>query len=84
MTPILAFDIETIPDIRGVRKLHALSPDLPDADVAAMAFQLRRQVSGNDFLPLHLHKPCIGVPEGNLRGQSHIRWNCAMGHGTHS
>ena len=56
MTPVLAFDIETIPDIRGVRKLHALSADLPDADVAAMAFQLRRQVSGNDFLPLHLHR----------------------------
>ena len=24
MTPILAFDIETIPDIAGIRRLHAL------------------------------------------------------------
>ena len=56
MIPVLTFDIETIPDVAGIRKLHAVDPAVPDADVAAMAFQLRRQAVGHDFLPLHLHR----------------------------
>ena len=56
MGPVLVFDIETIPDVAGVRKLHGVAPELADADVAAMAFQLRRQAVGHDFLPLHLHR----------------------------
>jgi predicted PolB exonuclease-like 3'-5' exonuclease len=53
VTPILAFDIETVPDTAGLRKLHGLSPALSDAEVARMGFQLRRQMVGHDFLPLH-------------------------------
>ncbi|MGH8750849.1 MAG: 3'-5' exonuclease [Burkholderiales bacterium] len=56
MTPILAFDIETVPDIEGLRRLYALGPQVKDADVAEMAFQRRRQVTGGDFLALHLHR----------------------------
>jgi predicted PolB exonuclease-like 3'-5' exonuclease len=56
VTPILCFDIETIPDVAGLRKLHALDAAVADADVAAMASQLRRQAVGHDFLPLHLHR----------------------------
>ncbi len=56
MTPTLCFDIETVPDVAGLRKLHAVDPAVPDGDVAAMAFQLRRQAVGHDFLPLHLHR----------------------------
>ncbi len=56
MTPVLAFDIETVPDIEGLRKLHGLGPELAPADIADMAFQLRRQTAGNDFLPLHVQK----------------------------
>ncbi|HET7633413.1 MAG TPA: 3'-5' exonuclease [Burkholderiales bacterium] len=56
MMPVLVFDIETIPDIDGLRKLHGLDADIADKDVADMAFQLRRQSSGNDFLPLHLQR----------------------------
>jgi len=56
VTPILCFDIETIPDVAGLRKLHAVDAAVADADVAAMAFQLRRQAVGHDFLPLHLHR----------------------------
>ena len=56
MIPVLVFDIETVPDVAGIRKLHNVSAEVPDADVAAMAFQLRRQKSGNDFLPLHLQR----------------------------
>ena len=36
-TPVLVFDIETIPDVAGIRKLHRLGPELPDGDVATMA-----------------------------------------------
>ncbi len=56
MTPVLVFDIETVPDIEGLRKIYELSSDLAPADIAEMAFQSRRQATGNDFLPLHVHK----------------------------
>lgn len=59
MTPVLAFDIETVPDIAGLRKLHGLGEDIADRDVADMAFQLRRQTTGSDFLPLHLHRVIV-------------------------
>jgi 3'-5' exonuclease len=54
--PVLSFDIETVPDVEGIRLLHGLDGGLADRDVAAMAFQLRRQATGGDFLPLHLHR----------------------------
>lgn len=56
MTPILVFDIETVPDVNGLRKLYGLGGDVTDADVAEMAFQKRRQSAGHDFLPLHLQR----------------------------
>ena len=56
MTPILAFDIETIPDVAGMRVLHGLSDALSDQDVVDMAHQKRRQSHGTDFQPLHLQK----------------------------
>ena len=39
---ILVFDIETIPDCAGIRRLHDLPASLPDAEVAEVAFQKRR------------------------------------------
>jgi predicted PolB exonuclease-like 3'-5' exonuclease len=56
VNPVLVFDIETVPDVPGLRKLHGVDAEVPDADVAAMAFQLRRQKTGHDFLPLHLQR----------------------------
>lgn len=56
MTPVLVFDIETIPDVAGLRTLYGVAADVADEEVAAMAFQRRRQVSGNDFLQLHLQR----------------------------
>ena len=56
MNPVLVFDIETVPDVAGIRKLHGVAPEVSDADVATMAFQLRRQKVGHDFLPLHLQR----------------------------
>jgi 3'-5' exonuclease len=54
--PVLVFDIETVPDIDGLRKLSDLGPELGAADIADMAFQSRRQAVGSDFLQLHLQK----------------------------
>ncbi len=56
MTPILAFDLETVPDCAGIRRLYDLPPDLPDHDVAELAFQKRRVQTGSDFLPPHLQR----------------------------
>ena len=59
MTPILAFDIETVPDCPGMRRLYDLPEDLPDAEVAEVAYQKRRAVTGNDFLPPHLQRVVV-------------------------
>ena len=59
MTPVLTFDIETVPDVEGLRRLHGLDSRVAERDVAEMAFQLRRQATGNDFLPLHLHRVVV-------------------------
>ena len=59
MTPVLVFDIETIPDIAGLRSMHDLPPTLPDAEVAEFAFQRQRAKNGSDFLPLHLQRVVV-------------------------
>ncbi|MEP6997790.1 MAG: 3'-5' exonuclease [Betaproteobacteria bacterium] len=56
MTPTLVFDIETVPDVAGLRRLHRLSATLSDADVLTWASQQRRAASGSDFLPLYLQR----------------------------
>lgn len=56
MTPTLVFDIETVPDVAGLRRLHGHTEGDSDAAVAQAAFDRRREVTGNDFLPLHLHR----------------------------
>jgi len=43
MNPLLVFDIETIPDVAGLRKLYELDAQVSDNDVAEMAFQMRRR-----------------------------------------
>ncbi len=56
MTPILVFDIETVPDVDGLRKVWELDAAVSDAAVVELATQRRRQATGNDFLPPHLHR----------------------------
>ena len=56
MVPILVFDIETIPDVAGIRALNGLPAELGDDEVAEFAFQQRRAATGNDFLPHHLQR----------------------------
>jgi predicted PolB exonuclease-like 3'-5' exonuclease len=59
MIPTLIFDIETIPDVTGLRKLHALPSDLSDAEVAEFAFQKQRAKNGSDFLPHYLQRVIV-------------------------
>ncbi len=59
MTPVLVFDIETIPDVAGLRSLHELDGELSDAEVAEFAFQKQRARNGSDFLPLHLQRVVV-------------------------
>ena len=56
MKPVLVFDIETIPDVAGLRRLNDLPGELSDDEVAELAFQQRRAKTGNDFLQLHLQR----------------------------
>jgi len=56
MTPTLVFDIETVPDVSGLRRVHKLPAALSDADVLAWSTQQRRAATGNDFLPHHLQR----------------------------
>ena len=71
MTPVLAFDIETIPDIAGIRRLHDLPADLADREVAEVAFQRRRTQTGSDFLPPQLHR--VVVISCVLRGEEGLK-----------
>jgi hypothetical protein len=59
MTPILAFDIETVPDCEGIRRLYDLPADLHEGEVAEVAFQKRRTLTGSDFLPPHLQRVIV-------------------------
>ena len=59
MTPVLAFDIETVPDCAGIRRLYDLPDSLSDQEVAEVAFQKRRTQTGSDFLPPQLHKVVV-------------------------
>jgi predicted PolB exonuclease-like 3'-5' exonuclease len=56
VTPVLAFDIETVPDADGIRRVLSFGPELSDSSVVEFAMQRRRQASGNDFLPPHLQR----------------------------
>lgn len=56
MIPVLVFDIETIPDVNGLRDLAGQGQDLTDSEVAELAFAARREKTGSDFLQHHLHR----------------------------
>lgn len=56
MVPILVFDIETIPDVEGLRRLWELGAEVSDQAVVDLVSQRRRQATGSDFLPPHLQR----------------------------
>jgi 3'-5' exonuclease len=56
MTTVLVFDIETIPDVVGLRRLEDFPASMTDSDVAQQVMQLRLEKTGSDFLPLYLQR----------------------------
>jgi 3'-5' exonuclease len=69
----LVFDIETIPDVDYGRRLFDLG-SLPDAEVAAAMFALRREHSGSDFLPLPQHR-IVAIACALRRGDTFRLWS---------
>jgi len=71
MTPLLVFDIETVPDVDGIRRIHDIGSGVDDAGVLDWFVQRRRAASGSDFLPVHLQKvvaiACALRDENGLR-----------------
>jgi 3'-5' exonuclease len=71
MTPVLVFDIETIPDVGGIRRVHDVPASVDDAGVLAWFSQRRRATSGSDFVPIYLQRvvaiACALREAGGLR-----------------
>jgi hypothetical protein len=59
VTPILTFDLETVPDVDGLRRLRPPLAGLDDRAVASLAMAERRERTGSDFLPLHLQRVLV-------------------------
>ena len=54
--PVLCFDIESIPDIAGLRALGDAPADASDAQLYAAWLQERKDAGQSDFMPLHLQR----------------------------
>lgn len=71
MTPTLVFDIETVPDVAGLRLLRPEWAALADAELVERVFAERREHTGSDFLPHHLHRivaiGCVFRDDGGFR-----------------
>ncbi|HSV46978.1 MAG TPA: ribonuclease H-like domain-containing protein [Ramlibacter sp.] len=57
--PVLVFDIESIPDVAGLRALRGDPPDSTDAQVYAAWLQERKDRGQSDFMPLHLQRVLV-------------------------
>jgi len=57
--PVLVFDIETIPDLPGLRLLRGTSPDTTDEVLYAEVLAEREAAGQSDFLPLYLQRVLI-------------------------
>ena len=74
MTPVLVFDLETIPDVAGLRLLNGQGDDVSDREVAAQAMAMRQEKTGSDFLQHHFQKivaiSCVFRDDDGLRVRS--------------
>ena len=57
--PVLVFDIESIPDIDGLRALRSAPPDQTDEQVYAGWQEERKAKGQSDFMPLHLQRVLV-------------------------
>lgn len=76
---VLAFDIETVPDVDAGRRLYELD-GLSDADVArVMAMKRREQTGESEFLRHHLHR--VVAISAVLRHGDQVRvWSLGEAH----
>ncbi len=58
-TSVLVFDIETVPDIAGLRALRSAAPEASDAEVLAQELAERKAAGKSDMLPLHLQRVLV-------------------------
>jgi len=74
MMPVLVFDIETVPDVAGLRRLNDWPAELSDAVVAERGFAQRLEKTGREFMPLHLQQvvaiSCVFRDRDGLRVRS--------------
>jgi 3'-5' exonuclease len=74
LTPILVFDLETIPDADALRSIRADLAHLDDVALVDTVMQERQEKTGSSFLQLHLHKIiAIGCV---FRGNDGIKVRC--------
>jgi len=59
VVPVLTFDLETVPDVQALRQLRPQWAELDDRALASRAFAERRERTGSEFLPLHLHRVVV-------------------------
>jgi predicted PolB exonuclease-like 3'-5' exonuclease len=57
--PVLVFDIESIPDVAGLRALRGSATELSDQEVYAGWVQERKDKGQGDFMPLHLQRVLV-------------------------
>ena len=74
--PVLVFDIETVPDIAGLRLLRGADASLSDAEVHAQECAERTGSGRSEFLPHHLQRvlvvSCVYRSSEGLRVHSFV------------
>jgi predicted PolB exonuclease-like 3'-5' exonuclease len=58
-SPVLVFDIESIPDVAGLRAVRQMDAALDDAGVYAAEMADRQARGKNDFMPLYLQRVLV-------------------------
>src|SRR6185295_12457605 len=56
---VLVFDVESIPDISGLRALRCHAAELSDAEVYALEIAERKEAGRSDFMPHHLQRVLV-------------------------
>ncbi len=57
--PVLVFDIESIPDIEGLRLLRGVPAEVPEAEVFAQWARDRKEAGQSDFVPHYLQRVLV-------------------------
>ena len=84
MTPTLVFDIETVPDVAGLRRLNRLPATLPDAEVALEIESARRGALDVHVATVDLDRVTdrdVGAPERARARRDDAVATCGHVHG---